>query len=351
VTADSDFETNRLAALRRTELLDTAPEPEFDELVATAAAVCGTSMSVVSLIDEDRQFFKAAIGLNLRETSREVSFCDHAIRMPGMMTVEDATQDPRFSSNPFVTAEDGVRFYAGVPLTSSDGYPLGTLCVFDREPRRLNAAQTTALMTLARQVNARIELRVQRRQLERALADLKRANSLLQELAATDSLTGLANRRILDERMQWEMAQFKRGHRPLAVLMFDIDNFKRRNDTYGHANGDEVLRQFSAILRHTVRESDLAARYGGEEFAILLPETDEAKALHLAERILDAVHAKAWDHVPVTVSAGAAALIDPALTGQELISRADQALYVAKRTGKDRAVGYTAGVAEARAPN
>ena len=306
-------------------------------------------MSVVSLIDENRQFLKAAIGLDIRETSREVSFCDHAIRQTGMMTVEDATLDPRFSSNPHVTVEGGVRFYAGVPLTSSDGYPLGTLCVFDREPRQLNPAQTSALMTLARQVNARIELRIQRRQLERALADLKRANRMLQELAATDPLTGLANRRILDERLAWELAQFKRTHRPLAVLMFDIDNFKRRNDTYGHADGDEVLRQFSAVLRHTVRESDLAARYGGEEFAVLLPETDEAKALHLAERILDAVRAEVWAHEPVTLSVGAAALADPAMDAQELVKQADQALYAAKRAGKDRAVGFSSGVAESSA--
>jgi diguanylate cyclase (GGDEF)-like protein len=349
VNADDAYEANRLAAVRRTELLDTAPEPEFDELVVTAAAVCGTPISVFSLVDENRQFMKATVGLDMRETTRDVSFCDHAIRVQGMMTVEDASLDPRFRNNPYVTGEHGIRFYAAVPLTSSDGYPLGALCVFDRVPRTLSAAQSTALMTLARQVNARIELRIQRRQLERALAELKQANRMLAELAATDPLTGLANRRILDERLRWEMAQLKRNHHPLAMLMFDFDNFKRRNDTYGHSEGDEVLRQFSAVLRHSVRESDLAARYGGEEFAVLLPETDEEEALHLAERILDAVRAEVWPHEPMTLSVGAAALADASVEGTELVKRADQALYAAKRAGKDRAAGYSSGAAEASA--
>lgn len=337
--AEPEFEARRLAAVRRTGLLDTPPEPEFDELVATAAAVCGTAVSVVSLIDESRQFFKAAVGLEHRETPREVAFCDVAIRHDEMLLVEDATADERFCDNPLVTVENGIRFYAGVPLRSHDGYPLGTLCVFDSHPRTLNEAQASALRSLAQQVNARIELRVQRLQLEQTLEELKRANLKLEQLAATDGLTGLANRRTLDERLAWEMAQRRRNARPLGLLMLDIDNFKQRNDTFGHEDGDQVLRQFGAILKRTARESDLAARYGGEEFAILLPETEEAMAMHLAHRVLDAVHAEVWMHRPVTVSVGAAAITIPGQRGEDLLRLADHALYAAKHAGKDRAVG------------
>lgn len=337
--AEPGYEARRLAALRRTGLLDSAPEPEFDELVATAAAVCGTAVSVVSLIDESRQFFKASVGLDHRETPREIAFCDVAIRQEDMLLVEDATADARFRDNPLVKPKDGIRFYAGVPLRNSEGYALGTLCVFDRHPRTLNEAQAKALKSLAQQVNARIELRVQRLELESTLAELKRANRKLELLAATDGLTGLANRRTLDERLSWETAQRRRNQLPLALLMFDIDNFKQRNDTFGHEDGDEVLRQFAEVLRSTVRESDLAARFGGEEFAILLPETDEEKAMILARRIIDRVHATPWRHRPVTVSVGAAASNLPGQQAAELVRQADLALYAAKHAGKDRAMG------------
>lgn len=341
VSADTAWEAKRVAAVKRTGLLDTPNEPEFDELVQTAAAICGTPMSVVSLIDAERQYLKAAVGVTFRETPREVAFCDHTIRQHGMMTVEDASTDPRFSDNPHVTCRDGVRFYAGVPLNSPDGYPLGTLCVFDTKPRVLNAAQSVALLTLANQVGARIQMRIQRRQLEQALADLEKANDLLREMAATDPLTGLANRRIFSERLDWEYAQLKRSRKPLGMLLFDVDNFKRRNDTYGHTDGDGVLRQFADVLRRTGRKSDLAARYGGEEFALLLPGTDEAKALALAERILEAVREELWSNEPVTLSVGAAALADGSEHPQRLIDMADEAMYAAKRGGKDRAVGFS----------
>ena len=170
-------ETQRLAALLRMELLDTAPEPEFDELVETAAAICDMPMSLVTLLDDRRQWFKAAIGLTVRETPREMAFCAHTIQQPDLLLVEDATTDPRFAENPLVTGETHLRFYAGMPISSPDGFPLGTLCVLDRVPRQLTPTQISALKVLARQVTARMELRLHRRHMESALAEAKEAQS------------------------------------------------------------------------------------------------------------------------------------------------------------------------------
>jgi signal transduction histidine kinase len=152
-------ETDRIAALDELNVLDTAPEKDFDDIVSLASTVCGTPMSLVSLIDIDRQWFKAKVGTDLTETSRDISFCAHAILGKDLLVVPDARQDTRFADNPAVSGEDGVRFYAGAPLITSDGHALGTLCVFDSEPRHLTTEQLQALRALSRQVTAQLELR------------------------------------------------------------------------------------------------------------------------------------------------------------------------------------------------
>ncbi|HEU4347152.1 MAG TPA: GAF domain-containing sensor histidine kinase [Actinoplanes sp.] len=152
-------EIDRLAALYGLGILDTEPEKDFDDIVALASAVCGVPMSLVSLIDTDRQWFKARLGTDLTETSRDLSFCAHAILGKDLLVVPDARQDARFADNPAVTSAGGVRFYAGAPLVTTDGYALGTLCVVDSEPRRLDVERLQALRALARQVTSQLELR------------------------------------------------------------------------------------------------------------------------------------------------------------------------------------------------
>lgn len=145
-----DNEAERLRSLRELGVLDSEPEREFDALVKVAAAVCGVPISLVSLVDEDRQWFKANVGLEgVTETSREVAFCAHAILGDGIFEVPDATQDPRFSDNPLVTGQPDIRFYAGAPLRRQDGATLGTLCVIDSRPRRLDPHQREVLGLLA----------------------------------------------------------------------------------------------------------------------------------------------------------------------------------------------------------
>lgn len=154
-------EALRLAALQGHALLDTAPEAAFDALVAQAARICGTPISLVSLIDADRQWFKAKVGLEASQTPREQAFCAHAIADPdGMLVVTDTHTDARFSGNPLVLGEPRVRFYAGIALRGAGGDALGTLCVIDHEPRKLNAVQLIQLEALAEQVSALIQSRV-----------------------------------------------------------------------------------------------------------------------------------------------------------------------------------------------
>jgi diguanylate cyclase (GGDEF)-like protein/PAS domain S-box-containing protein len=479
IAATAENEAGRLQALHDLEILDSEREPEFDELVALASAICETPISVVSMVDQDRQWFKAQVGLEVRETPRAVAFCSHAIAKPDLMIVEDAQQDERFAKNPIVTGGPKVRFYAGVPVTAPDGHALGTLCVIDSKPKTLTKGQMAALKILASQVNVKLELRLHRRKLERALREaeeareklhaseerfrlfmdnsplvshikdeqgrlifynqvfaerfnisgeewigvppnelwpdeevklmmeadrevlagktlraifqtvhernggvsywksykfplvnnegmrfvgvvgveitdelrreeeleisqkeLREANHRLQNLVLTDALTGLYNRRGFDERLNAEFARAGRKNHDLSVLLIDLDNFKRRNDTYGHPEGDKTLKQLAKIMQATCRLGDLAARYGGEEFVMLLPETNEQQAIAFANRLLDAIRKAEWDNEPVTASMGIASLHPSTKTEQRLVALADEALYVAKRFGKNRAVAY-----------
>ena len=170
-------EKARLQALRRYKILDTDPEKAFDDLTTMASYICETPVALISLIDSDRQWFKSKHGVNLSETPREVSFCAVAIQQPDLFVVPDASKDPRFSSNPFVVSDPKIRFYAGAPFTSSDGHPLGTLCVVDVVPRSLTPSQEAALLALSRQVQAQFELRKNLIELRTALDERDRAEA------------------------------------------------------------------------------------------------------------------------------------------------------------------------------
>ncbi len=180
-------EPQRLDALSRYDILDSVAETEYDDLATLAASICGAPISLVSLVDADRQWFKARYGIDVEETPRSVSFCAHAIHGNGIFEVPNAERDPRFSDNSLVTGEPGIRFYAGAPLITPDNYRLGTLCVIDRVPRELSDQQRRALEALARQVVTQLELSralklAQKADAEKAnaLAELEASNATLQ---------------------------------------------------------------------------------------------------------------------------------------------------------------------------
>jgi GAF domain-containing protein len=170
----SSTEAARLAALNRYAILDTEPEQSFDDLVVLASFVCKTPIATLSLVDDHRQWFKSKVGVEIRETSRDVSFCAHAIQQEELFIVPDALEDPRFKENPLVLGDPHIRFYAGAPLIDEDGYALGTLCVMDREPRELDDTQKEALRSLRRLALSQIELRRNLQLLKEALHDRTR---------------------------------------------------------------------------------------------------------------------------------------------------------------------------------
>jgi len=194
---DPQREKNRLDALRAYSILDTLPDDDYDNLTAIASEICGTPISLISLLDNDRQWFKSHHGLEISETPIEYSFCAHAVYEPNkLFVVEDARQDERFRNNPLVTGEPFIAFYAGVPLVTEDGSPLGTLCVIDRKPKRLTESQKQSLEALSRQVMKLLELRRHKHELQKANQLLAEKNSMLQKfasLAATDIKSPLNN--------------------------------------------------------------------------------------------------------------------------------------------------------------
>ena len=215
ITAPLTDEAGRLAALRSYGLLDTAPEQAFDELAALAAQLCGASVSLISLIDEGREWFKAKVGVAVNETAREVSFGALLLGWPGLFVVPDASLDARFAENPLVTGPSQLRFYAAMPLITAEGKTLGALCVMDQLARELTTRQQEALGALSRQVMAQLELRLATQRTRLGLAAVNRADEALR----------LQQARMLEEREQLliteERMRFALEHSEVGI--WDMD--------------------------------------------------------------------------------------------------------------------------------
>lgn len=613
-------EEDRLLALVELDLLDTPPEKEFDDIVLLASAICTSPISSISLVDAERQWFKASVGLSAKETHRDLAFCAHAIQQDEIFIVEDATKDERFRQNKLVTQMPCIRFYAGVPLHAPNGAALGTLCVLDTVPRKLSKLQLQALPVLAAQVDALLALRLKYKENERFLKEnlqlnailknnndvfhafmknapfacfikddngamvfynkflaerggvdekqwiglkdeeiwppdraaeyrrtdlavlqteipfesqdvspnpdggnffwesikfpyqhpatgqsmlagisidvtrqliqqaefedalrettllsqrlassqhllrnfmdyspslmyvknshgqfvyynrevqtffgisetswlgktiaqvigekqadvynthdqlvlksgqnaesvedvidqqgvihklrsirftyqdleghvllatisqditeqthrqeeLAEANQQLKVLATTDSLTDLSTRRVFETRAEIEFSIARRKHRDLSMIVMDIDDFKIRNDRFGHAKGDDALRSVGKALRSSIRLGDTAARIGGEEFALLLPEINSVVAMELAKRIQNALRREDSGPLPLTLSIGVSSLDDTTNDWSVLLSQADEAMYEAKRSGKNKVIEHRQHATEAK---
>ena len=344
-------ETERLAALAEYSILDTPPEQAFQDLVTIAAAVCDMPIATVTLIDAERQWIKAAIGMEAGECRRADSFCTHTILVPQRpLVVEDALQEPRFRDNPFVVGPPGVRFYAGAPLVTAGGLAMGAVCVLDTRPRRLAPDRLEALEGLARQAVAQLELRRAyaelrhhaserawyEHQMEAAQRRLTEENAQLAHASVTDELTGLPNRRAAALHLERAFAHASDAGAPLVVAIVDIDFFKAINDRHGHPVGDEVLVQVGRVLSAYSGPELFVARLGGEEFVVVIAGASIEEGTRLCDAMREAV-AAAGSGQPVTVSIGLTGCRAGDTVG-DIYSRADLALYRAKHAGRNRVV-------------
>lgn len=309
----------RVAALRRLDVLDTAAEAPFEKIVTLVRTVLAVPIATVTLVDRDRQWFKAERGIGRQETPRAISFCTHTIQQREPLVVGDALADPRFADSPLVVGPPHIRSYAGIPLRTPEGYNVGALCAMDIVPRSFTAAEIAILVNFANIVCDELELRM---------------------IAQVDHLTGALTRRGFVEQAEREIARSRRYDRPGALVMLDLDHFKSVNDTHGHAVGDQVLQQVARIASVTLRPSDVFGRLGGEEFALLLPETSGDEAVVVAERLRGAIA----DHpipladgqvLPVSASFGVAGLTPDIASFAAWLERADAMLYAAKAGGRN----------------
>jgi PAS domain S-box-containing protein len=242
-------EVSRLDELRRLEILDTAPEQAFDDLVRLASSVCSTPIALVSLVDADRQWVKAKVGLEITEAPRDLSVCAHAIVEGHVCVIPDLAADPRFSTNPLVASGPGLRFYAGAPLLTREGHALGMLCVLDRVPRQLTGEQKSLLESLARQAMAQLELRREIKDLARVVAERdevqKELRSSEQRLQAIlDSTTAVVYAKDTQGRYVVINRQFEdlfHTTRQQMVGRTDLDVFPQKVAEAFRANDRKVL--------------------------------------------------------------------------------------------------------------
>ena len=314
-------ELKRLSALVSLDILDTYSEKIYDDITHAVCAAFGMPISLISLVDSDRQWFKSKVGIDSQETSRSISFCAHVTASNKPLIVEDALEDDRFQDNPLVTSSPNIRSYLGMPLTVADDITLGTLCVIGTEPRIFKEHEIQLLAHLRDVVVKIIKFR---------------------DDSLTDPMTGLFNRRMFAIMSDKIISANTREHTTFSLILFDVDRFKNINDSYGHDAGDSTLIHLSKKLHEVMRREDLIFRLGGDEFAIVSPHCELQHAYMLAERLRAEVEQNQFVHknkiINITISTGVSEYIEGIDNISSLLSIADEALLQAKENGRNQVV-------------
>lgn len=325
-----DNEASRLAAVRALEILDSPPEAEFEAITRIAARLFGTPMAVVSLMDADRQWFKARLGLEAPELARSDALCALTLAQPVAhhqpVVISDLWQDPRTMHNPLVTGPTQWRFYAGAPLFDAFGHGLGSVAVMDTAPRSFNMAQRHALSDLAQMALKAMEGRL--------------SSLTLARTGHIDPLTGLSGRSQFDLALAVELRHAMRTGEPFTVLSMALDGLQTVADGFGAQAAEEVLREVSQRLATQVRLGDVLSRLDEDEFAVVMRHGDQSSAEMLVSRMVNAVKEPitltSGDSVGVGISVGIAAYDDSVASSAMLLSQAHEALRHAKQQNERR---------------
>lgn len=308
-------EAERLRVLRSLDILDTPAEERFDRLTRIANRLFGVPIALVSLVDENRQWFKSSVGLDASETPRDISFCGHAILGDEIFVVNDAISDKRFADNPLVLNNPNIRFYAGCPLKALNGSKLGTMCLIDREPKGFTKNDRSVLRDLASMVEREIELT---------------------NLATVDELTSIPNRRGFRVLAEKGLKLCQRKELSASLVYFDIDEFKQINDSHGHSEGDRALRIFADNMKAISRDSDVFARMSGDEFVILFVDANKQTVESIISRFqtgLDEISQKESLDYQIHFSHGIIEFDPDVHTSvAELLNAGDEQMYAKKHT-------------------
>lgn len=251
---DSTLEQKRLNALHHLEILDTSAEADFDDLVKLAANIFEVPISTVTILDADRQWFKASIGLSVKETPRAISFCTHAIEQSEPLVVEDTAQDERFAQSPLVQQSPHLGFYAGVPLKTSDDLAIGTFCIMDNKPRALTPQQLDILKIFANQATKLLDLRLQRNQYRDLLIEKELVNQTLHE---TEQRWKLALESVGDGVWDWDINSDKVVFSKTwkEMLGYDNDELPNHRDTWlSLIHKDDIEKSIQSVNDHLIKK-------------------------------------------------------------------------------------------------
>ena len=257
-------DAKRLHSLYMLDLPDNREEKRFDRLTRVARRCLSAPVGLISLIEKDRPALMFCSGLNEKDASQVVSFCNCVVHSEEMLVVEDASADERFNANLLVTGVPFIRFYAGCPLRLPGGDIAGTLCVVDTRPRIPDGEELTLLKDIAALVEEEF---------------------YIISLALTDALTGVLNRRGFYKKCEPWITLKKKRKQAFCIILFDLDNLKPVNDKYGHVAGDQLLQQFAGILRRSAGQGDILARLGGDEFVVLTDCSDMREIILFTEKM------------------------------------------------------------------
>ena len=339
---DNKIERDRINLIREYNILDTPLEDVFDRITALAARLCGTPISTISLVDEHRVWFKSHHGLEASEIERSPGLCASAILVDDYYVVENATLHPIAKDNALVTSDFGLRFYAAVPLKANEGINIGVISIADFKPRTITDQEIDDLKTFAKIVMHLIELHQSAGKIQSLNSQLSARNQSLLIEAKRDELTGLLNKSaIMAQLSQLHMLSQSEQH-PLGLIVADIDNFKKINDTYGHAAGDLILIEVAKRMRLAARKTDYIGRIGGEEFLLPMCPCNSKELGDVAQRILHIISDKPFmidnhQSIKVTISLGTLSHQDTkTISTEQLFKLTDDALYLAKRNGRNQ---------------